>query len=91
MSWRRLRSSEILEDDMSDDRYNFDWFGNNRHVCDVLEDMRRCQKTSSYEYFDKLIEEADNMFLNMVYSLYEIPRSKKPKVREASSRGKSGA
>jgi chromosome segregation ATPase len=45
----------------SDDRYEFRWFGNNRYLCDVLEDMRRCIKSLNFSPLKGLVEEAQAM------------------------------
>lgn len=44
---------------MSD--YNFDWFGKNRHLCDVLDEMRKCDEVRNYSMLKGLIEEAQVM------------------------------
>jgi len=33
----------------------------NRTLCDVLDEMRKCDKTSNYSYLSGLIEEAQSM------------------------------
>lgn len=38
-----------------------DWFGRNRYLCDVLEDMRKCEQTRNYSSLAGLIEEAQVM------------------------------
>lgn len=37
------------------------WFGRNRYLCDVLEDMRKCEQTRNYSGLLGLIEEAQVM------------------------------
>lgn len=46
-----------------------DWFGNNRHLCDVLEDMRKCVKTQNFSPLRGLIEEAQIMGSRMESAL----------------------
>ena len=45
------------------------WFGQNRTMCDVLEDMRRCDKTRSYTLLAGLIEESQIMANRMEAAL----------------------
>ena len=49
--------------------YTFDWFGNNRHVCDVLSDMRKCLESLNFSALSGLIEEAQVMANRMEAAL----------------------
>ena len=42
-----------------------------RYICDVLEDMRTCNKTNNYGILPALVEEAQNLANNMETQLYE--------------------
>lgn len=53
---RRYNPKIVASDD-----YKFEWFGNNRTLCDVLADMRKCQDTHNYSPLAGLIEEAQVM------------------------------
>ena len=53
------------------DRYKFEWFGNNRHLCDVFEDMRKCVKTQNFSTLKGLIEEAQTMGNRMESALQD--------------------
>lgn len=53
----------------SEDLFEREWFGNNRHLCDVLEDMRKCDKTKNYSMLRGLIEEAQVMGSRMESAL----------------------
>lgn len=39
----------------------YNYYGNNRVMCDVLEEMRKCHETRNYGYLSGLIEEAQSM------------------------------
>jgi hypothetical protein len=43
----------------------------NRTICDVLEEMRACNKTKNYAGLDGLIEEAQSMANRMEAGLYD--------------------
>jgi len=43
------------------ERHEFKWFGHNRTLCDVLEDMRSCSKSQNYGPLPSLIEECQVM------------------------------
>lgn len=69
-----IRSLDEIEEGYmskkSDDRHDFEgWFGNNRMLCDVLEDMRRCDKTKNYSSLAGLVEEAQVMGYRMESAL----------------------
>ena len=53
----------------SDAGYKFEWFGNNRHVCDVLEDMRKCNESLNFSPIKGLIEEIQVMANRMESAL----------------------
>lgn len=68
---RRYRQFQE-EDDMNDSGdYRFQWFGNNRHICDVLEDMRKCAKSQNFSPIRGLIEEAQVMANRMESALQD--------------------
>lgn len=37
---------------------DFNWYGTNRFLCDVLDDMLKCDKTKNYSMIESLVEEA---------------------------------
>lgn len=65
----RYRSFRSRDDEGETEGHKFEWFGNNRHVCDVLDDMRKCIKTHNYSLMDGLIEEAQVMANRMEAAL----------------------
>ena len=48
------------------------YYGINRTMCDVLEEMRTCSKTKNYGYLDSLISEAQHLANRMESALYDI-------------------
>lgn len=57
------------EDEDSSGDYKFQHFGNNRYVCDVFEDMRKCAETQNYSMMRGLIEEGQIMANRMESAL----------------------
>ncbi len=55
---------------MSDD-HKFNYYGNNRTLCQVLEDMRGLDKSKNYSALNGLIEEAQAMANRMEAGLYD--------------------
>lgn len=49
--------------------HKFKWFGNNRFVCDVLEDMRKSFETLNFSALKGLIDEAQVMVNRMESAL----------------------
>jgi|TARA_B110000211_G_C14067221_1_gene548209 hypothetical protein len=43
-----------------------------RYICSVLDEMRKCVKTSNFSYLSGLIEEAQSLVNRMESRLYEI-------------------
>lgn len=66
--------------------YEFDHFYNNRHLCDVLEEMRECYKSRNFSHLKGLIEEAQSMANRMESGL----RNKKDlqKLQEETSKAR---
>jgi hypothetical protein len=57
----------------------------NRTLCDVLEEMRKCNETKNYSYLEGLIEEAQSMANRMEASLsdkHDYERARKAKKEE---------
>ena len=48
------------------------YFGVNRYICTVLDEMRTCTKTQNYSYLPALIEEAQYLATAMEDALHEI-------------------
>ena len=67
-SYRSYRRARGLESKGSS-KYEFTWFGNNRHVCDVLADMRKCVESMNFSALAGLIEEAQVMANRMEAAL----------------------
>lgn len=44
----------------------------NRTVCDVLEEMRKCNETRNYAYLHALIEELQSLANRMEAALYDV-------------------
>lgn len=51
--------------------YKFEWFGNNRSMCDVLADMRKCFESTNFSPLKGLIEEAQVMANRMEAALHD--------------------
>lgn len=51
--------------------FEYGWFGNNRHVCDVLSDMRKCLESLNFSPMKGLIEEAQVMANRMEAALQD--------------------
>ena len=47
-------------------------YGLNRHVCDVLEEMRTCTKTLNFALIPSLVEEAQTMVNRMEMALADM-------------------
>lgn len=47
------------------------YWGTNRTLCDVLEEMRKCNITKNYSYLESLIEEAQCYGNRMEGGLYD--------------------
>lgn len=43
------------------DKHEFNWYGNNRHLCDALDDMRKCTESLNFSAIKGLIEEVQIM------------------------------
>ena len=56
---------------MSDNSPFGGWFGRNRHMCDVLKDMRALSKSRNYSSLDSLIEELQYMANKMEAGLMD--------------------
>jgi hypothetical protein len=57
----------------------------NRTLCDVLDEMRKCNKTKNYSYLPGLIEEAQSMANRMEAALsdkHDYDRARKKKKEE---------
>lgn len=63
------RIKKVTRMSKSDDDYKFTWFGNNRYICDVFSDMRKCDKSKNYSPMKGLIEEAQVMANRMESAL----------------------
>jgi hypothetical protein len=61
--------SRYSRDEEETEGHKFKWFGNNRHVCDVLSDMRKCTETLNFSPMMGLIEEAQVMANRMESAL----------------------
>lgn len=48
------------------------YYGVNRYVCDVLEELRKCGKTSNYSMLPSLVEEIQVMVNRMEASLADV-------------------
>ena len=65
----RIRHRSVPEERENVEKYKFDWFGNRRLICDVLEDMRKCVETTNFGFMKGLIEEAQIMSNRMESAL----------------------
>lgn len=63
---RHRRFSKEKEEDTG---HKFEWFGNNRLLCDVLDDMRKCNDSMNFSPMKGLIEEAQIMGTRMEAAL----------------------
>lgn len=52
--------------------FKFEYYGNNRHLCDVLEDLRKCYETRNFAPVLGLIEEAQIMGNRMESGLRDV-------------------
>lgn len=59
------------EEESVEGAHKFNWFGNNRLLCDVLSDMRKCVESSNFSPMSGLIEEAQIMGNRMEAALSE--------------------
>lgn len=73
-------------DEKKSDKYKFDWFGNNRHICDVLSDMRKCQESLNYSALKGLIEEVQIMANRMESALSDQKDLKKLNIELSKAR-----
>lgn len=48
------------------------YYGINRYICDVLEDMRKCKKTLNFGPLDSLIEECQILATRMESALGDV-------------------
>jgi hypothetical protein len=55
---RRYRGNRFRVDEEKSGDYEFAYFGRRRYICDVIEEMRKCDKTKNFASLEALIEEA---------------------------------